>query len=323
MRVQSVALTCLLLFAPAAMAQDRYDVEVIVFEHADEGWVAEEQWRAAIVAPDFERAGLLDTAGAADGGLPGAFEALPKREGRLSDALRRLEQSGRYRVLRHLRWRQPAFEPGQSVPVRVRAGEAVPIRTPANILQQPVPSRGNRRAEQAPQDGTPGDNGEARAEASAGRASDAAATGAGGREDYAYLGPYGPRERTVAVHPLDGTIELVVSRYLHVHVDLYRTAAVAWRERVRGRAADEAAAGTGDGETPDGDDAKEAAGEPLFPRVARGPDDETMLSFPFRQSRRMRSGELHYIDHPRLGVLVLVTPHEAEDGGDAAESGGA
>ncbi len=32
---------------------------------------------------------------------------------------------------------------------------------------------------------------------------------------------------------------------------------------------------------------------------------------PVRQSRRMRSGELHYIDHPALGLLVLVSPVEA------------
>lgn len=29
-----------------------------------------------------------------------------------------------------------------------------------------------------------------------------------------------------------------------------------------------------------------------------------------RQSRRMRSGELHYIDHPLMGILVRVTPYE-------------
>lgn len=32
---------------------------------------------------------------------------------------------------------------------------------------------------------------------------------------------------------------------------------------------------------------------------------------PMQQSRRMRSGELHYLDHPRLGVLALITPVEA------------
>lgn len=32
--------------------------------------------------------------------------------------------------------------------------------------------------------------------------------------------------------------------------------------------------------------------------------------FVMRQQRRMRSGELHYLDHPVLGVLVLVTPSD-------------
>jgi hypothetical protein len=31
----------------------------------------------------------------------------------------------------------------------------------------------------------------------------------------------------------------------------------------------------------------------------------------FRERRRMRSGELHYIDHPLLGLLILVTPIES------------
>ena len=29
-----------------------------------------------------------------------------------------------------------------------------------------------------------------------------------------------------------------------------------------------------------------------------------------RESRRMRSNELHYLDHPYLGLLILVTPLE-------------
>lgn len=33
-----------------------------------------------------------------------------------------------------------------------------------------------------------------------------------------------------------------------------------------------------------------------------------------RQSRRMRSGELHYLDHPKLGVLIQVTPVGAAGG---------
>ncbi|WJW76760.1 CsiV family protein [Thiohalobacter sp. IOR34] len=47
-----------------------------------------------------------------------------------------------------------------------------------------------------------------------------------------------------------------------------------------------------------------------------------------QQSRRMRSGELHYLDHPRFGVLVRVTPYEppevpADDGttGESSTAG--
>jgi len=30
---------------------------------------------------------------------------------------------------------------------------------------------------------------------------------------------------------------------------------------------------------------------------------------PLKQSRRMRSGDLHYIDHPRFGILIQLTPY--------------
>lgn len=33
-------------------------------------------------------------------------------------------------------------------------------------------------------------------------------------------------------------------------------------------------------------------------------------TYTLRQNRRMRSGELHYIDHPLLGLLIKVTPYE-------------
>ncbi|MGB5299133.1 MAG: CsiV family protein, partial [Thiogranum sp.] len=31
-----------------------------------------------------------------------------------------------------------------------------------------------------------------------------------------------------------------------------------------------------------------------------------------RQQRRMRSKELHYFDHPRFGVIALITPYQPE-----------
>ena len=35
---------------------------------------------------------------------------------------------------------------------------------------------------------------------------------------------------------------------------------------------------------------------------------ETLEQFRMQQSRRMRSGELHYLDHPRLGVIIIARP---------------
>lgn len=94
---------------------------------------------------------------------------------------------------------------------------------------------------------------------------------------------------------LNGTVRLVLSRYLHLETELYYTP-------------------------------EESAG--YFSNVGlnsteASPQDsgETMRSmlpryFLLKDSRRMRSRELHYIDHPLLGVIALVTPQE-----EAAKNG--
>ena len=43
-----------------------------------------------------------------------------------------------------------------------------------------------------------------------------------------------------------------------------------------------------------------------------GADEASAAWVPVTQARRMRSGETHYIDHPRVGALVRVTPFELE-----------
>jgi hypothetical protein len=37
-------------------------------------------------------------------------------------------------------------------------------------------------------------------------------------------------------------------------------------------------------------------------------DGDSLLPVRMQQSRRMRSKELHYLDHPRLGVLIIARP---------------
>ena len=73
-----------------------------------------------------------------------------------------------------------------------------------------------------------------------------------------------------------GTISLIKERYLHLDVDLLMTARSA---------------------TP-----APAAGEPGSRPVFR-----------LAEKRRIKSGELHYFDHPRFGLIARVTPYQAAD----------
>jgi hypothetical protein len=71
---------------------------------------------------------------------------------------------------------------------------------------------------------------------------------------------------------VDGVVRVTVERYLHLDLDL--------RLHLPGTAAQ--------------------ATSPEY----------GLPEFRLRQQRRMRSKELHYIDHPRFGVIALITPYE-------------
>ena len=72
---------------------------------------------------------------------------------------------------------------------------------------------------------------------------------------------------------LSGTLKLVLSRYLHINTDLiYR-------------------------EPRTGEDTSGVSTQPRY------------QAYNLKQSRRMRSRELHYLDHPLFGMAIMVTPY--------------
>ena len=90
-----------------------------------------------------------------------------------------------------------------------------------------------------------------------------------------------------------GTLKLHLARYLHVDADFvyYRPVSADLAAALR----TETVVGAGQGAATGG-----AEAEPVrIPSVFR-----------LTQSRRMRSRELHYLDHPMFGVIVQVTPYE-------------
>lgn len=320
MRPRRLPLALLLLCALAApaRAQTFYDVEIIVFEQLDTRASEQERWRPRVVLPELEGATAFERGGLrADElrSLPQGFQALPAERSRLQDELARLEESEHYRVLRHLLWRQPALEDEEAVALRVRAGEPRTIRVPAaESTAEPADGagmdgagRGYGATDAAARESGRGEAGDGAPE---GPASSGATVTALDDSSVRPAGPFGggtlvPRTREVQAYPLDGTVRLVVSRYLHVHTDLHFTTPVEWLDEAAASAVTMPGAGAPD--TP-GDARAGVAGAATAPRIARDADGQAMLSYPFVQRRRMRSNELHYLDHPVLGMLVWVTP---------------
>jgi len=91
--------------------------------------------------------------------------------------------------------------------------------------------------------------------------------------------PYAERQMSISFEELDGTVKVALGRYLHVYTDLV------YREQVS--ASHVAQPGT----------------RPRQPASAR-------YQYRVQNQRRMRSRELHYLDHPLVGVLVRITPVE-------------
>ncbi len=105
----------------------------------------------------------------------------------------------------------------------------------------------------------------------------------------AYSGPWGftmaipdeEQEEQAPVYRLDGTVTVTLGRFLHLHPRLVLT------------------------ESPDDEGAVDVGqADTLVPLWM---DEEQRLQrYVLDESRRMRSNELHYIDHPRFGILVRI-----------------
>ncbi|KPJ94316.1 MAG: hypothetical protein AMJ53_05510 [Gammaproteobacteria bacterium SG8_11] len=100
-------------------------------------------------------------------------------------------------------------------------------------------------------------------------------------------------------HWLSGTLKLSVSRYLHLESDLHIKLRTTKQEVIE--------------ESPP----PETGGFGSFFGMSREPTP-IMIERPLLQdyrlfeTRRMRSKEIHYFDHPLMGIIVKVTPYELE-----------
>ena len=297
------ALATLLLacgFVPAGQAASWYTVEIIVFERTGDANLDDEVWLADPGRPPIEesveinRASRLALAEESEGeqaAAPSAFRSVSRSQFRLGAVFNRLRDSRDYRPLLHMAWHQPGYS-------RSRAKHA-------HI-------RGYRDAQSG------------------------AATSSSG------LGAWPVIDGTVRLYrrrflhmradllyyrsdPREGADRLATTGVL--------SSAVAASEETReglagavGQASSSNSAAGGEvtvSALPGGSSlAATAADDPsLAPEsgLAPGPPmtgEQRGVAqagppsvFRMTTSRRMRPGELHYLDHPLFGVLVIVTRH--------------
>lgn len=84
-------------------------------------------------------------------------------------------------------------------------------------------------------------------------------------------------EAAEALYEVDGTVTLSLARFLHLQTDLlYRR----------------------------------AANEPVYGDRVRTLEGRQLIETHVAERRRMRSREVHYLDHPLMGVIVEITPVE-------------
>ena len=283
-------------FVPEGRAANErwYKVELIVFERTGDGNLDDEVWLANPGRPPIDESVGLGSASeraqAGDSGQDRAaasrvFRLLDPRHHRLGGVYRRLRASPDYRPLLHVAWRQPGYPPRRARHVHILGWKD-------------------------------------------------AATGSS-------TGRFEARARPV----IDGTVRLYLRKFLHLNADLlYYRDDPRSRDDYGALSAAGAASGEETGTTParpgprepaaldemsaasvsplpdstsPGNASTDAAypvavpgGETGLARAGDAPASENIgppLAYRMTASRRMRPGELHYLDHPLFGLLVRVT----------------
>lgn len=207
----------LLLGVNVAQATD-YLVEVVIFETV----AGKNLTAGGLFYPNIKNSLRIGSERAvAQGFLP------VEQNLKLTEKAASVAASGRYRLLRHLSWRQPGLDADNAISIRVALGDPIPIYL-ANELSSDT-------------------------------------------EFYpAAANPTFSMPEEISTRTVFGTITVRLGRFLHMNTQLTFT------------------------------------------------DAESSQSFRLVQDRKMRSGELHYIDNPRFGLLTQITPLEDKAGIAAA-----
>ena len=282
-----------------------YQVEIIIFANQDQQGMISETWPepTSITASEFHdlihpEDTLLQGATTKTGSkapnfsasatskMPTPFELMNPSELQLIPIAKKLKSSSKYKTLLHIGWRQPTLHPDDSMPIFIYQGVDTPMVQDATNMNVANPA-GNKDT------------------AKGNRFSTVPVTSV--TYDSSQYGQLmSPSEIDVLTgpdfNPFYGTLRLSVSRYLHLEANLnYRVTVV--KEEMVPVNMEDTIVGSGFQQnvafTEQGDAAE------MRKQIRR-----TLQNFNMFETRRMRSKEIHYFDHPLLGIIARVIPYE-------------
>lgn len=278
-----------------------YDVELVIFRNLDTR--STETWPTDAGVPDVDAARALFPAADAQTSEPAtsAYQPTPAPTAgpetptpyvpldasahQLNGVVASLRRSSKYEPLLHVAWTQPPLEREQAPSLRITLPDA--LQDNEEPLDEEPPLLGRETDEQA--------------------------------EPLLEEIPefFDDEPAVELVRPFDGTVQLSVSRYLHLDLDLIylpddlnvnvlRGATPATREWTEQEKLE-----------------RQQRREDIMQALARGditveeaeilslePEEQRFQGFRLDQYRRLRSREIHYFDHPVFSVIAVVTPRQ-------------
>ena len=241
----------------------------------------------------------------------------------LSLATRDLERSKNYHVLHHLAWRQPVLPPGESVSVHIHSemedGKLFLEKAHLSLQKEDVENNNLSSSDNVPVEQAPLIMDTLSDEPTTiALGQDISQLGATSLEDTDTMPVDTVAEQTQDTQPrlpLDGLIRVSLSRYLHLQADLILSREITLpvqpsiflhENKTSSTEADDVITVR---ESPKNTAPTEAV---ISTELGALNFTETSFYQPYRllESRRMRSKEVHYLDHPAFGVIALITPYE-------------
>lgn len=204
------------------------------------------------------------------------YQLLDSSELQLVPFAKKLSSSQDYQVIMHIGWRQPTLDPDKSIPVFVYQGVNLPSSARLKAVAQTAAAQKQAGSSRF--------------------TSVAVGDFVHDSSQYGQLLPVTEMDVNTGpvLNPFFGTLRLSVSRYLHLEADLNYRVPILKEEVIP---VEPATAGF---------DSQASGQQPQTTFLKR----QALQTFHMYETRRMRSKEIHYFDHPMFGVISRVIPYE-------------